>query len=241
LPYEPTVISPNQRARVLVIDDEPGIRETLRIGLVSHGYTVTESDRGMTALEAVRRNDTDLILLDLNLPDFHGLDIIKRIRYAQSTIPIIVLSVRGDEAAKVSALDLGADDFVTKPFSCDELLARIRVLERYRIQQPSAEKIIKAGPLIVNRMERSATIRGTDVKFSPREYTLVRLFAMHPGRVLTHGFILRNVWGDETDIRYLRIYIRSIRQKLELNPDNPRLILTEPGVGYRLATASAAQ
>jgi two-component system, OmpR family, KDP operon response regulator KdpE len=220
--------------RILIVDDEPAMRRMLRIGLGPDSYAVSESDRGMGALEAVRRRDTDLILLDLGLPDVDGLEIIKRIRYAQSDVPIIVLSNRGDEVAKVAALDLGADDYVTKPFGIEELLARIRVLQRHRVQPATDQSIIEAGELRLNLVHRTVTIRGTEVRLSPREFTLLQLLAAHAGKVLTHSFILRHVWGTGTDVQYLRIYIRALRQKIEADPDRPQLILTEQGVGYRL-------
>jgi two-component system KDP operon response regulator KdpE len=220
--------------RILIVDDEPSMRRLLRLGLSAEGYGVAETDRGMGALEAVRRRDADLILLDLGLPDVDGLEVIKRIRYAQSDVPIIILSNRGDEGAKVAALDLGADDYVTKPFGIDELLARIRVLQRHRVQPPSDQSYIEAGDLRLNLVHRTATIRDTDVHLSPRDFTLLQLLASHAGKVLTHSFILRHVWGIGTDVQYLRIYIRALRQKLEQEPERPTLLVTEPGVGYRL-------
>jgi two-component system, OmpR family, KDP operon response regulator KdpE len=220
--------------RILVVDDEPAIRRLLKVGLMPDGYTVTEVDNGIGALEVVRRNQTDLIVLDLGLPDLDGLQIIKRIRYAQSGVPIIVLSSRMDESAKVNALDLGADDYVTKPFGIDELLARIRVLERHRVRPQAEQSVVQAGEVAVNLQRRSATVRGAEVGLSPREYELLRLLVTHAGKVLTHSFILRQVWGNGTDVQYLRIYIRALRQKIEREPDHPSLIVTEPGVGYRL-------
>jgi two-component system KDP operon response regulator KdpE len=220
--------------RILVVDDEPAMRRFLRLGLSPDGYVVSEADRGMGALEAVRRREADLIVLDLGLPDFDGLEVIKRIRYAQSDVPIIVLSNRGDEAAKVAALDLGADDYVTKPFGIEELLARIRVLQRHRVQPPSDQSVLDIGELRLNLAHRTVWIHGAEVRLSPREFSLLQLLAAHAGKVLTHSFILRHVWGIGTDVQYLRIYIRALRQKLEKEPERPTLLLTEPGVGYRL-------
>ena len=221
--------------RILIVDDQPSMRRLLQLGLTQDGHVVSETDRGIGALEAVRRGETDLILLDLGLPDLDGLQVIKRIRYAQSYVPIIVLSNRGDETAKVAALDLGADDYITKPFGIEELLARIRVLQRYRIQPRTDQTALEAGVLRLNLVHRSAAVRGLDVKLSPREYELLRLFVTHAGKVLTHGFILRQVWGTkDTDVQYLRIYIRALRQKIEKDPERPSLIITEPAVGYRL-------
>ncbi len=227
--------------RILVVDDEAAIRQSLRLGLSPDGYVVTESDRGMGALEAVRRRDTDLILLDLGLPDLDGLEVIRRIRYAQANIPIIVLSTRSDETGKVAALDLGADDYVTKPFGIEELLARIPVLRRHRMQPAEDQPVMEAGELRLNQVHRTAWIRGNEINLSPREYALLRLLVAHAGKVLTHGFILSQVWGTGTDLQYLRIYIRALRLKLEQEPERPRLLITEQGVGYRLRVPDAAE
>jgi two-component system KDP operon response regulator KdpE len=225
--------------RILVVDDQPAMREMLQTGLAPDGSIVSESDRGMGAVDAVRRRETDLIVLDLGLRDIDGLQVIRRIRYAKSYVPIIVVSNRGDETAKVAALDLGADDYITKPFGIEEMLARIRVLQRYRIQPRTDETALRAGELKLNLIRRSVIVRGTDVKLSPREYALLRLFVTHPGRVLTHGFILRQVWGSkDVDVQYLRIYIRTLRQKTEQDPERPTVIITEPGVGYRMRAAA---
>ena len=222
--------------RVLVVDDEPAILRFLRAGLSSQGYLVSEARDGLRTLEAVRQNATDLLVLDLGLPDLDGLEIIRRIRDAGSTVPIIVLSSRSDEQGKVEALDLGADDYVTKPFGIDELLARIRAAQRHRLQEQGERPIFRTGDLSVDLVRRIITVRGNEVKFSPREYDLLRLLVAHAGKVLTHHFILREVWGVETDIQYLRVYIRALRQKIEDDPERPRYILTETGVGYQLKT-----
>ena len=220
--------------RVLVVDDEPAIRRFLRAGLASQGYVVSELDEGLPAVDVARRKGTDLIVLDLGLPDIDGTEVIGRIRAAGFTVPIIVLSSRSDEAAKVDALDLGADDYVTKPFSIDELLARIRAAQRHRLQREGEAPVFRSGDLTVDLVRRIVTIRGEDVKFSPREYSVLRLLVQHAGKVLTHRMILREVWGGDTDVQYLRIYIRALRQKIEANPERPIHILTETGVGYRL-------
>ena len=222
--------------RVLVVDDEPAILRFLHAGLSSQGYLVSEATDGVRALEAVRQNATDLLVLDLGLPDLDGLEIIRRIRDAGSTVPIIVLSSRSDEQGKVQALDLGADDYVTKPFGIDELLARIRAAQRHRLQEQGERPIFRTGDLSVDLVRRIVTVRGNEVKFSPREYDLLRLLVAHAGKVLTHRFILREVWGVETDVQYLRIYVRALRQKIEDDPERPRYVLTETGVGYRLKT-----
>jgi two-component system KDP operon response regulator KdpE len=220
--------------RVLVVDDEPAILRFLRAGLAAQGYVVSEAEEGRTALEAVRRQSVDLIVLDLGLPDIDGLEVIRRIREGGAAIPIIVLSSRDDEGAKVEALDLGADDFVTKPFGIDELFARIRAAQRHRLQQAGERPAFRSGDLSVDLVRRLVTARGAEVKLTPREYELLRLLVSHAGKVLTHRMILRAVWGADTDVQYLRIYIRALRQKLEADPERPVHILTETGVGYRL-------
>ena len=189
---------------------------------------------GQKALDAVRGKRTDIVVLDLGLPDIDGLEVIRRIRDAGSAVPIIVLSSRNDEAAKVQALDLGADDYVTKPFGIEELLARIRAAQRHRLQQQGEKPIFRTGDLTVDLVRRIVTVRGKEVKFSPREYDLLRLLVAHAGKVLTHNMILREVWDPQTDVQYLRIYIRALRQKIESDTEKPEYIMTETGVGYRL-------
>jgi two-component system KDP operon response regulator KdpE len=223
--------------RVLVIDDEPAIRRFLRAGLTSQGYVVSELETGLPALDVVRRRGADLLVLDLGLPDIDGTEVIQRVRETGSQIPIIVLSSRGDEGAKVSALDLGADDYVTKPFGIDELLARIRAAQRHQLKQAGETPVFRSGDLSVDLVRRIVTVRGQEVKLSPREYSVLRLLVQHAGKVLTHGMILREVWGANTDVQYLRIYIRALRQKIESDPERPGHIVTETGVGYRLRTS----
>ena len=220
--------------RVLIVDDEPAIRRFLTTSLSAHGYDVQESEGGRAALAAVHQHPPDVVVLDLGLPDMDGFEVIRSLRGAGVSVPIVVLSSRSDEAGKVQALDLGADDYVTKPFGIDELLARMRAALRHRLQQQGEKPIFKSGDLTVDLVRRVVTVRGIDVKFSPREYDLLRLLVAHAGRVLTHKYILKEVWGSETDVQYLRIYIRALRHKIEADPDRPQLILTEQGVGYRL-------
>jgi two-component system KDP operon response regulator KdpE len=224
----------NASLRVLVIDDEPPIRRFLRTSLSAQGYSVLEAEDGETGLALLQRNAVDLIVLDLGLPGIGGFDVLKKLRDGGSVIPIIVLSSRDDETGKVMALDIGADDYVTKPFGMDELLARIRAAVRHRLQQEGEKPLFKAGDLTVDLVRRTVSVRGKDVKLTPREYDLLRLLVAHAGKVLTHKFLLREVWGSETDVQYLRIYIRALRQKIEANPEQPTLVLTEQGVGYRL-------
>ena len=220
--------------RILVVDDEPAIRRFLRTGLSAQGYTVSDADAGHAALDAARRGSADLVVLDLGLPDIDGQEVIKRIRAGGCQVPIIVLSSRDDEIAKVTALDNGADDYVTKPFGIDELMARVRAAQRHRLQQQGEKPVFRAGGLSVDLVRRIVTVRGHEVKFSPREYELLRLLVAHAGKVLTHNMILREVWGPSSDVQYLRIYIRALRQKIERDPEKPEHILTETGVGYRL-------
>ncbi len=220
--------------RVLVVDDEPAILRFLRAGLSAQGFTVSEAPTGQSALDAMALGNTDLTVLDLGLPDMDGLDVIRTVRSNGSAIPIIVLSSRDDEGSKVAALDLGADDFVTKPFGIDELFARIRAAQRHRLQQTGERPVFRSGELVVDLVRRVVTVRGEEVKFSKREYELLRLFVAHAGKVLTHRHILQEVWGTDTDVQYLRVYVRALRRKIEPDPEQPFHILTETGVGYRL-------
>jgi two-component system, OmpR family, KDP operon response regulator KdpE len=220
--------------KVLVVDDEPAIRRFLRTSLTAQGYQVTEAENGTTALDSLRRNTIDILVLDLGLPDIDGLDIIERLRGQGFAVPIVVLSSRVDEIGKVKALDLGADDYVTKPFGIDELLARVRAALRHRLQQEGERPVFRCGELSVDLVRRIVTLGGQEVKLSPREYDLLRLFVAHAGKVLTHRFILREIWGGEGEVQYLRVYIRALRHKIESNPEQPRYILTEQGVGYRM-------
>jgi two-component system KDP operon response regulator KdpE len=220
--------------RVLVVDDEPAIRRFLRTSLAAQDYLVLEAEDGKSALDMLKRNAVDVLVLDLGLPGADGFEIIRGLREAGSALPIVVLSSRADEGGKVKALDLGADDYVTKPFGMDELLARIRAAVRHRLQQEGEKPVFRAGDLSVDLVRRIVAVRGNEVKLTPREYDLLRLLASHAGKVLTHKFILREVWGSEADVQYLRIYIRTLRQKLEADPQQPKLIATEQGVGYRL-------
>jgi two-component system, OmpR family, KDP operon response regulator KdpE len=221
--------------RILVVDDEPAIRRFLHTSLGSQGYTVVDAEDGPAALaELARAPAPDVLVLDLGLPGMDGFEVIRRVREAGSTVPIVVLSVRTDEAGKVRALDLGADDYVTKPFGIEELLARIRTALRHRLQQEGERPVFKVGELSVDLVRRVVTVAGAEVKLTPKEYDILRLLVAHAGKVLTHKYILSQVWGTETDVQYLRIYIRTLRQKIEADPEQPRLILTEQGVGYRL-------
>lgn len=225
--------------RILVIDDEPAIRRFLRTSLTAQGYSLLEAEDGETGLAMLQRNAVDVLILDLGLPGIGGLDVLKKLRDGHSAVPVIVLSSRDDETGKVTALDMGADDYVTKPFGMDELLARIRAAVRHKLQQEGEKPLFKSGDLTVDLVRRIVTVRGQEVKLTPREYDLLRVLMAHAGKVLTHKFLLREVWGSETDVQYLRIYIRTLRQKIEANPEQPVLIQTEQGVGYRLRAADS--
>ena len=218
---------------VLIIEDEPAIRRFLRVSLAESGYRVIEAGSGQEAMRRLRLDKPDIIVLDLGLPDVDGLDVIREIRQT-SPVPIVVLSSRADERGKVEALDLGADDYVTKPFGIDELTARLRTALRHRLHQQGEPASFVTGDLVVDRVRRLVHLKGTEVKLSPREYDILQLLVQHAGKVLTHQFILREVWKVPTDVRYLRIYIKQLRHKVEPDPQQPRYILTETGVGYRL-------
>ena len=221
--------------RVLVVDDEVQIRRFLRIALEANGYRVYETSSGSAAVQEAARLRPDLVILDIGLPDIGGLEVLRRLREWTPT-PVIMLSVRDADRDKVAALDAGADDYLTKPFSVDELLARLRVAQRHAQPGPAAA-VFAQGDVEVDLSRRHVTKGGMDVKLTPTEYALLRLLIQHAGRVLTHRQILKEVWGPEymDETHYLRVYFGQLRQKLEDDPARPRLILTEPGVGYRLA------
>jgi two-component system KDP operon response regulator KdpE len=219
--------------KILVVDDEPPIRKLLRMGLGAHGYEVLEAPNGRTALQLLER-DPDLAILDLGLPDIDGLELLRRIRAAREGLPVVVLSSRGDEAGKVAALDQGADDYVTKPFGMDELLARMRAALRHQLQAHGERPVFQVGTLSVDLVRRIVKLDDKDVKLSPKEYDLLRLLVQHAGKVLTHKFLLHELWDEPTDTQYLRVYVRQLRRKIETDPERPNYILTETGVGYRL-------
>ena len=219
--------------RVLVVDDEPPIRKLLRMGLTAQGYQTLEAPNAKTALDLLAQNP-DLIILDLGLPDMLGHDLLRTVRARNDRVPIVVLSSRGDEAGKVQALDLGADDYVTKPFGMDELLARMRAALRHQLQTQGERPIFRVGDLSVDLVRRLVKVGNRQVKLSPKEYELLRVLVQHAGKVLTHKFLLRELWDDLTDAQYLRVYVRQIRQKIEPDPERPQYLLTETGIGYRL-------
>ena len=219
--------------RVLVVDDEPPIRKLLRMGLTTQGYQIIEAPNGKTALELLGESP-DLIILDLGLPDMQGHELLRTIRSRNDSVPIVVLSSRGDEAGKVQALDYGADDYVTKPFGMDELLARMRTALRHQLQTQGERPIFRVGDLSVDLVRRIVKVGDKEVKLSPKEYELLRALVQHAGKVLTHKFLLGELWDELTDAQYLRVYVRQLRQKIEADPERPQYILTETGIGYRL-------
>jgi two-component system, OmpR family, KDP operon response regulator KdpE len=219
--------------KVLIVDDEPPIRKLLRLGLHTQGYEILEAANGKAALDLLAKSP-DLIILDLGLPDMQGLDLLRRIRAQQESVPIVVLSSRDDEAGKVEALDLGADDYVTKPFGLDELLARMRAALRHQLQTLGERPIFRVDDLSVDLVRRLVKVGDKDVKLSPKEYDLLRLLVQHAGKVLTHKFLLGQLWDEPTDAQYLRVYVRQLRQKIEADPERPHYVMTETGIGYRL-------
>jgi two-component system KDP operon response regulator KdpE len=219
--------------RVLVVDDEPPIRKLLRMGLSTQGYEILDAPSGKVALELVEQKP-DLIILDLGLPDIDGLDLLRILRQKNEGVPIVVLSSRDNEAAKVRALDLGADDYVTKPFGMDELLARIRAALRHQLQVHGEKPVFRVDALSVDLVRRIVRVGDREIKLSPKEYELLRVLVQHAGKVLTHRFLLKELWDELTDAQYLRVYVRQLRQKIEENPERPHYVLTETGIGYRL-------
>ncbi|AZO03177.1 MULTISPECIES: response regulator transcription factor [unclassified Mesorhizobium] len=224
----------NQTVSILVVDDEPPIRKLLRVGLGSQGYTVCEAPNAKAAIELLQTERPDLILLDLGLPGVTGLELLGKWRGDGLDIPVVILSSRTDEAGIVSALELGADDYVTKPFGMNELVARIRVALRHKFQQQGEKPVFHTGDLSVDLVKRIVKVEGKEVKLSPKEYDILRMLVQYAGKVLTHQFLMKQIWNDSTDVQYLRVYVRQLRQKIEKTPDQPRYIITETGVGYRL-------
>jgi two-component system KDP operon response regulator KdpE len=219
--------------KVLVIDDEPPIRKLLRMGLSTQGYDIIEGTNGKNGLALLAENP-DVIILDLGLPDIPGLELLSMIRERNERVPIVVLSSRGDETAKVEALDHGADDYVTKPFGMEELLARLRAAVRHQLQVQGERPIFRVGDLSIDLVRRIVKVGDREVKLSPKEYDLLRLLVQHAGKVLTHKFLLDELWDETTDTQYLRVYMRQLRRKIEADPERPKFLLTETGIGYRL-------
>lgn len=219
---------------VLVVDDEPAIHRFMAPALAANGYDALRADTGTQALSLVVNRRPDIVVLDLGLPDMDGKEVIRRLR-EWSDVPIVVLSARDREIEKIEALDLGADDFVNKPFGIGELMARLRAALRHRMQEKGETPVLRLGGIEVDIPRHRVTRDGAEVKLTPKEFDLVAFLARHPGKVLTHRHILRDVWGPahEHDTQYLRVYVGQLRTKLEADPTNPVLIVTEPGIGYR--------
>lgn len=219
---------------VLVIDDEQQIRRLLRVCLEANGYKVAEAATGQEGITRAAQYPPDVVILDLGLPDLDGVTVLKRLR-EWSQVPVVVLSVREREEEKIAALDQGADDYVTKPFGTGELLARLRAAQRRATPEPEIT-VFRSGQLEVDLSARVVRLKGNEVKLTATEYSLLRLFVQHAGKVLTHRQILREVWGPnyEEQTHYLRVYMAHLREKLESEPSQPTLLVTEPGVGYRL-------
>jgi two-component system KDP operon response regulator KdpE len=231
---EPTPIA-------LVVDDETQIRRFLRTGFELNGFVVHEAATGAEAIRAATLRPIDVAIVDLGLPDMDGSEVVERIR-SWSNVPIIVLSVRSSEAQKVQLLEAGADDYIVKPFGMAELLARVRVSLRRQSRAASGEPTVVVGPLIIDLAARAVMLNGQRLTLTPKEYRLLQVLAQHAGNVVTHQHLLKEVWGSihVHDTHYLRIFVRKLRQKIEPTPDMPRILLTELGVGYRLAQSADA-
>ena len=229
------------KARILIVDDEVQIRKLLTVTLKAHGYTTGEAGTGHEGLTMAEQLRPDLIILDLSLPDIKGTAVLNQIR-GWSNVPVVILTVHDDETDKVFALDHGADDYITKPFSMGELMARVRVALRHVALSPE-DPILTVGHLKIDLIHRIVERKGESVKLTPIEYALLRVLALSRGRVMTHRQLLRQVWGEqsyESESHYLRIYVGHLRKKIEEDPTRPQLIITEPGVGYRLLAPDAS-
>jgi two-component system KDP operon response regulator KdpE len=226
---------------VLIIDDEVQIRRFLRTGFELDGFSVQEAETGTEALRAATFKPAELVILDLGLPDMDGSEVLERLR-AWSSVPLIVLSVRGSETEKVRLLELGADDYVVKPFGMAELLARAHSAMRRQLRTARGEPVVQFGPRAIDFTARAAFVNDRRLALTPKEYRLLQILAQHSGNVVTHQFLLREVWGNEhiDDTHYLRIFVRKLRRKIEADPTQPQILLTELGVGYRLASNDQA-
>src|SRR5215475_14391839 len=225
-----------QKIRVLVVDDEAAIPRFLKPALEANNYDITSAETMAESIKRIAAEAPDIVVLDLGLPDGDGKDVIRQVRQ-WSDVPIVVLSARDREAEKIEALDLGADDFVNKPFGVGELLARMRTALRHRMRREAETPILRLGNLEIDNVRRRVTRGGQEIKLTPKEFELLSCLARNAGRVVTHKQILTAVWGPAhtEHTQYLRVYIGHLRQKIEQNPDDPRVVLTEPGIGYRIA------
>jgi two-component system KDP operon response regulator KdpE len=227
-------LSTRNKPVILVVDDEPQILRVMRTSLPAQGYEVRTAPGGKEALDETRKDSPDLIILDLVMPEMSGLEVCQRVREF-SPVPIIVLSAKGSETDKIAALDLGADDYVTKPFSMGELLARVRAVLR-RSPESEPDGVLKVGDLVIDVDKRRVTVADEEIKFTPKEFDVLKYLAMKAGKVVTHRSLLQAVWGSKSleQTEYLRVFINQLRRKIEPDPQHPRYILTEPWVGYRL-------
>jgi len=226
---------------ILVIDDEAQIRRFLRAGFELHGFTVLEAEDATSGLKAAIVSKPDLIILDLNLPDLEGSEVLERIR-SWSNIPVIVLSIHSDEHEKVRLLRLGADDYVVKPFGISELLARCEAALRRHLRGSNKDPVVRAGPLSIDLVSRVITLQGRRVQLTRKEQALLHTLATHAGLVVTHQQLIGEIWGNHAgNIQYLRILVRKLRQKIEIVPTNPQLIISESGIGYRLEPGASAK
>jgi two-component system, OmpR family, KDP operon response regulator KdpE len=224
------------KTRVLVVDDEAAILRFLKPALAANDYQVATAGTVAEAVKHIAANVPDAVVLDLGLPDGDGKEVIRNVRQ-WSDVPIIVLSARDRESEKIEALDLGADDFINKPFGVGELMARLRTAMRHRMQRHAEIPVLKLGELEIDNVRHRVTRAGKEIKLTPKEFELLSLLARHAGAVITHKQVLAAVWGPAhtEDTQYLRVYVGHLRQKIEDNPDDPRIIVTEPGIGYRIA------
>jgi two-component system KDP operon response regulator KdpE len=225
------------RVQVLVVDDEPQIRKFLRLGLEDNGFAVLEAANADAALRAAVAAQPELVVLDLGLPDREGFEVLERLR-EWSRVPVIVLSVRSRESEKVRAFDLGADDYVVKPFGMPELLARVRAALRRRVEAEAPEPVFRVGALEVDLVRRVVRVNGAQVRLSPKQYRLLQILVSNAGKVVTHGQLLNDIWGaaHRDDVQYLRVFVRKLRSRIEADPARPAYLQTELGVGYRLRT-----
>jgi two-component system, OmpR family, KDP operon response regulator KdpE len=219
--------------KIMVVDDEPKIRNLLRLGLSMQGYDVLESPNGKIAMELLQQQPK-LIILDLGLPDVAGHDLLRQIRVCNNIVPIVVLSSRGDEAGKVEALDLGADDYLTRPFKMNELLARVRAALRYQMRVQDGRPVFRTGNLSVDLARGAVKVGDKNIRLTAKEYYVLRLLVLHSGRVVTQNFLLRELWDQLASAEDLRVCVQQLRRKIEADPTRPQFVLTETGVGYQL-------
>jgi len=220
--------------RILVVDDDRAVRDALRRALTLGGYEVQIADGGEAGLAQVAAGQPDAMVLDVMMPDLSGIEVCRYLRRAGDRIPILMLTARDTESDKVVGLESGADDYLTKPFGMDELLARLRAALRHQLQVQGERPVFRSGDLSVDLVRRIVKVGEKDIRLSPKEYDLLRVLVQHAGKVLTHRFLLKELWDELTDAQYLRVYVRQLRQKIEADPERPHYVLTETGIGYRL-------